>query len=145
MREQVITQDRIEALAQEFDGYWDFKELVKGIAGIGLELADKTIFLVTLNLLNRKLFVKMPEELDNKANAFVDEILNEDYDVAADLLGDITAGLVDTSLGDEAENAIADTIFTILASFIEGNGGDTYKVRANIQKRQVEKIKRSKK
>lgn len=145
MREQVITQDRIEDLAQTFDGYWDFKELVKGVTGIGLELADKTIFLVTLNLLNRKLFVKMPVELDGKVNEFVDEILNEDYNLAADLLGDIVAGVANTPLGDETEDAIADTIFTILASFINKKGGDTYKVKANIEKRQAKKMAKNKK
>lgn len=132
MREKVITSDRIDALATTFDGYIDFKELVKGIAGIGLELADKTVFKVVLNLANTKLLVKLPEGQDGNINAFCDEIVAEDYDAAADLLGDITAGCIKTPLGDATENEILDAIFMFLAGFINKEGGDVVRIRENI-------------
>lgn len=142
MRERVITSDRIKGLAEKLDGYLDFKELVKGIAGIGLELADEVVFRIVLNLLNTKLLVKLPEELDGKVNDFVDQIINEDYQAAGDLLGDIVADLINTPIGDETENEILDAIFMFLADFINKNGGDTAKVREEVGIRKKISIKR---
>lgn len=140
MREKVLTSERIDALAEKFDGYIDFKEKVKGVSGIALELADEMIFRIGLNLLNKHVLVLIPEEQDGNVNFFVDDILEDKFTSAADKLGDITSALINTPLGDEMENEILDSILIFLAGFIEKENPNvsTYKVRANIAKRKVD-------
>lgn len=140
MREKVLTSDRIDALANKFDGYIDFKEKVKGIAGITLELADEMVFRIALNLLNKHVLVLIPEEQDGNVNYFVDDILEDKFTDAADKLGDITSALINTPLGDEMENEILDSLLIFLAGFIEKEdpNAPTYKVKANIAKRKVD-------
>lgn len=107
------------------------KELLKKVADFGdklikakglVESVDGFLIYQGLNLVNNKWVVKLPEETVIAMEATLGDIIDGDYDKAADSLGALLAELIDTPLidGTEEELQIYQQTLKLLLDLILG-------------------------
>lgn len=119
MNEEPLTSQSVEALASRLDEFVDFKELLNNFSGNLVEMVDGPVFRGILNLLNKKVLIKLPDETYEDLNEFAMKFGEEDYEGAADSLGTLLSKVVNTPLGDDTEDDIFDAVLVFLAGLIK--------------------------
>lgn len=113
-----IQKSLVKKAGKKVDELIDFKKILNGklqIVGVGVELFDDNIFTGILGLG----FKYLPTDLHQDYADFLQGFIDNDKEIMADNLGDITAHYLNAEkIDDDLENAFFDQIFVILIGLL---------------------------